>query len=403
MLVIITICGVFIARFVFDSRDNLKNFADIKTASIRAIVETIEEENSRHYRNRIQTFINYAELPKQEKIISAFARQDRDELLRLTAPYLNVFRKENPYFSTFSWLTPDNYAFLRVHRPTLFGDSIGEMRPDIEDANNEQRHNAGYVVAKHGLQYRIVQPVSYEGQHVGVVQFGLKGSQLMDAVHEKLNVPVGMAIPNNKFSFIKYSQLPSLAGSTHTIQSKGIDLFQRDNGGIDWNLDQQKVTLQGKSYIIANAFNFLNYKQEQQGYVFVVLDISEQEEKLRSRIVFILLISGAMIILSFLILSSSYGSLVQKIVDLNKALEQSNQDLESQVEQRTKKLQKALDEVKTLEGILPLCSFCKKIRNDKDEWEEVDVYIYSHSQAGITHSICPECVKIHYPDMKIDK
>jgi len=61
-------------------------------------------------------------------------------------------------------------------------------------------------------------------------------------------------------------------------------------------------------------------------------------------------------------------------------------------------LQKALDEIKTLHGILPLCSFCKKIRNDKGYWEQVDIYIHKHTQADISHSICPDCLKKNYPE-----
>ena len=59
-------------------------------------------------------------------------------------------------------------------------------------------------------------------------------------------------------------------------------------------------------------------------------------------------------------------------------------------------LQKALNEIKTLRGILPLCSFCKRIRDDKGYWEQVDVYISKYSDADISHSICPECLKKHY-------
>ena len=73
---------------------------------------------------------------------------------------------------------------------------------------------------------------------------------------------------------------------------------------------------------------------------------------------------------------------------------------EKEREKLIKELQEALREIKTLRGILPLCSFCKKIRDDKGYWEQVDVYIHKHSQADISHSICPECLKEHYPDIK---
>ena len=61
-------------------------------------------------------------------------------------------------------------------------------------------------------------------------------------------------------------------------------------------------------------------------------------------------------------------------------------------------LQTALAEIKTLRGILPLCSHCKKIRNDEGYWEQVDVYIHKYSEADISHSICPECMKKYYPE-----
>ncbi len=77
--------------------------------------------------------------------------------------------------------------------------------------------------------------------------------------------------------------------------------------------------------------------------------------------------------------------------------------LQKSLEDKNAQLQKALDEIKTLRGILPLCSFCKKIRDDKGYWEQVDVYIHKHSQADISHSICPDCAREHYPDLDIHK
>jgi K+-sensing histidine kinase KdpD len=61
-------------------------------------------------------------------------------------------------------------------------------------------------------------------------------------------------------------------------------------------------------------------------------------------------------------------------------------------------LQKALDEVKTLSGLFPICAFCKKIRDDKGYWNQIELYIRDHSSANFTHSICPECAKDNYAD-----
>lgn len=65
------------------------------------------------------------------------------------------------------------------------------------------------------------------------------------------------------------------------------------------------------------------------------------------------------------------------------------------------KLQKALSEIKTLRGILPICSHCKKIRNDEGYWDQIESYIRDHSEAKFTHSICQECAKKYYPDIDL--
>lgn len=65
-------------------------------------------------------------------------------------------------------------------------------------------------------------------------------------------------------------------------------------------------------------------------------------------------------------------------------------------------LKKALAEVKTLGGLIPICSSCKKIRDDQGYWEQIEVYIREHSDAQFSHSLCPECVKALYPNLKDD-
>jgi ABC-type amino acid transport substrate-binding protein len=64
-------------------------------------------------------------------------------------------------------------------------------------------------------------------------------------------------------------------------------------------------------------------------------------------------------------------------------------------------LEKALSEVKELSGLLPICSYCKKIRDDKGYWNQLEAYIHEHSKAEFSHSICQECAKKYYPDMDL--
>ncbi len=71
--------------------------------------------------------------------------------------------------------------------------------------------------------------------------------------------------------------------------------------------------------------------------------------------------------------------------------------IEEEREKLIKELQETLDEVKTLEGLIPICAHCKKIRDDSGFWGNVEQYISKHSNVDFSHGICPDCLKKYYP------
>ncbi len=74
---------------------------------------------------------------------------------------------------------------------------------------------------------------------------------------------------------------------------------------------------------------------------------------------------------------------------------------EEQKDRLVSELQKTLSEVKTLSGLLPICSYCRKIRDDKGYWNHLEAYIRDHSETTFSHGICQECAKKHFPDMDL--
>ncbi|NIM97066.1 MAG: response regulator [candidate division Zixibacteria bacterium] len=81
-----------------------------------------------------------------------------------------------------------------------------------------------------------------------------------------------------------------------------------------------------------------------------------------------------------------------RVIELEKSLRQKNQELSE-----------ALAQVKQLKGLLPICMFCKKIRKDEDYWQQVEEYLFEHTEADFSHSICPECMQKHYPEYALKK
>lgn len=350
MLLISIICAIFISLLMQNCRINLERHISEQVKSVQVIAQIIENQKSGQYRKRIESLVNVKGSESREAMVQAFARQDRDTLLRLSMPFFEILTKESKHFSTFGWVLSNNHAFLRVHSPKEFGKNIEKMRPDVVASNRDGKQYSGFTAGYVGLQYRVVQPVIYKGKHIGTTQFGLRDSLILDPIQEKLQIPVGIVLPNDVFKFIKSSDLLNLPGKSHTIQARDVSLFEGSEDEFDWSKTRQEKILHGKEYVVVKVLDLKNFADQVQGYLFVALDISAEITKKRTLLLSSYALSAIILMLSFLILNRSYGRLVQKIVNLNESLEENNRQLEERVRVRTQKLYREIKERKIVEN-----------------------------------------------------
>jgi DNA-binding NtrC family response regulator len=98
----------------------------------------------------------------------------------------------------------------------------------------------------------------------------------------------------------------------------------------------------------------------------------------------------------------------EELQKINDRLTASNEELKNEIREREKaemekekliiELKESLSKIKTLTGLLPICAWCKKIRDDAGYWQQLESYIGKHSSAEFSHSICPECLEKHFGD-----
>ena len=110
-------------------------------------------------------------------------------------------------------------------------------------------------------------------------------------------------------------------------------------------------------------------------------------------------------------LQKSYDELDRRVKERTSDLAAANQQLKREIGERLKTeaekeklivdLKTALKEVKKLSGLIPICASCKKIRDDRGYWNQLEVFIQKHSEAEFSHGVCPECAKKLYPDFEI--
>lgn len=90
---------------------------------------------------------------------------------------------------------------------------------------------------------------------------------------------------------------------------------------------------------------------------------------------------------------------ISKRKKTEKELASHRNNLEQLIKDRTEKLEKAIDEIKTLRGFLSICSNCQKIRKEEGTWEILEHYIRQNSDVEFSHTICPDCIRVLYPDL----
>ncbi len=103
-------------------------------------------------------------------------------------------------------------------------------------------------------------------------------------------------------------------------------------------------------------------------------------------------------------MSGSMRVLIETILKMYDKISSSAIDIMRERRERIKaenKLKKAQEQIKLLKGKLPICSYCRRIRNDDNDWENIEVFIPKHSDAFFSHTICPECVKIHHSGLDL--
>ncbi|MCF8034180.1 MAG: GAF domain-containing protein [Desulfarculaceae bacterium] len=97
-------------------------------------------------------------------------------------------------------------------------------------------------------------------------------------------------------------------------------------------------------------------------------------------------------------MATHFGELAAIALRNSQALEQRDRYAQEQ-ERLIAELRKTLKEVKTLKGLLPICSICKRVRDDQGYWARLEEYLSLHADAEVSHGLCPTCMEEHYPEV----
>lgn len=394
--------GLLLSAFAYIEYINLQNEF---SHDVERHLDGVQELFEKQIESETELLSTILELvAKDEGLQKAWETKDRNFLLQLSAPLLKEMGAKHR-ITHFYFHNPDRTNFLRVYDPDRFGDVVNRFT--LREAVRTGQNSAGIELGKLGtLTLRVLHPWQIKGKIVGYIEMGEEIDHIIEKLHNILDVELYISIYKN---FLKEENWKA-----------GMRLFNRQN---DWDLSPYAVIVsqsinnvpkslnvfleKGKHDYMEMAtdlklsINQLNYRvgvvplfdagEREIGDMIILYDVTEHLSSFKKTILLNVSYSALAGLLLFIIFSVFLGKLESQIVDYQNNLEQIVKD-------RTRELTDALSEIKTLRGIIPICSNCKQIRNDEGIWSKIEKYISDHSEAKFTHGICPKCAQNLYPE-----
>lgn len=185
-----SIKGKMIVSFVFISLLLTVLFSAQSVMSQNSLIESKEKDQvyniDKTVKTRMDQTLDNAELSlmsisENKEITRLFAERDREALTEMLVP---VFEELNDRgVAQFQFHLPDSTSFLRLHNPEKYGDDLSSFRNTVNEANSQKQIIRGLEEGKAGYGFRVVVPLSYEGDHIGSVEYGLDfGDQFLSDI-----------------------------------------------------------------------------------------------------------------------------------------------------------------------------------------------------------------------------
>lgn len=370
-------------------------------------LESKTNELSTAYDKVVQTYSVPAKLIfdlkiNNTEILSLFSKtKDADSLKlaeirkklygKLIASYKNL--KINNY-RQFHFHLSDNTSFLRFHIPKKYGDDLSSIRSTVRHTNKFQVYSNGFETGAAFSAFRYVFPLIYLDEHIGSVELSVSYLGIISKIEENKNIAcrfmISKEIINKKvWKSERVNYLTCNTNKNFFVEKEGHNnILKKRINGVKYprifkkfysNKKAQEIfrsfksgtlitTVDGKNFTVT-ILRILNFDNEPVAYITAI-----EKDEFKNTLLSSYYIFGTIRLCMILLVLTLFVTTFLK----------------------NKQLKKARAELKVLDGLLPICSYCKKIRNDDGEWDPIETFIDKKSEAKFSHSICPVCAKEHY-------
>ncbi len=283
-------------------------------AEHRRLFERSYEQISSRLDNYLSKRVNG--LLVQDDILKAFRDRDRKRLYALTEKKFQVIRNELPGFPILHFHTPDHKSFLRLHKPNFFDDELKDVRPMVTRVIHSRVEEKGFEVGKFAIIYRVVRPVFYEGEFLGVLEIGGDIGFMMNELRLLFGLPSAFyATPESLAPYKLKNDFRHVSGrllfSTNNEQLfNEIESVNFKNGG--------KQVVDGKEYALLVSDPIVDTNGQLIGNIVSLHDLSRMNAMQRKNIVQTMVMTVLLLLLVSVVLEKSFGRMVADLEASNR-------------------------------------------------------------------------------------
>ncbi len=266
---------MLLGAHLFHSREQEKRIAKLTVAVASQRLKTIIAEAHEH------AFLPYHKemlrlLKDNHAMLAAFAKGDRDGLYEAARQDYEALRHQNPFFHVMNFHAPDSTSLLRMHRPDFFGDNLAGVRPIIDSVHTRQLLERGFEIGRHGLFYRIVQPVFVDQHYIGALEFGIRAEQLIELIKARVSEEVSPYYVAKLWHQATYNPTGNFSRKGNYVVSTEENSLSRElsAGFLARNADDEVIKISGSYYQIHNLQIFKSFNNEIIGGLFVFQNIN---------------------------------------------------------------------------------------------------------------------------------
>ena len=263
-----------------------------------------------------------------------FAKKDREGLYKELAKRYTYLVKTNKYLKIMTFRLADGSTFLRVHKPKMYGDKLNKKRKIIIDTNHLKKRQYGFEVGKLKMTYRVVTPIFYKGEHIGLVEIGVEPEYITNKMYQIFGFKNALLIKKSDASVsidkVKLNQV----GKDFAL-ARGDQLFKNHIDEIKFNIKHNHILENNRTYHIHSDLNLYNHKDQVAAKILLAYDVTDDMNNAQRLLTINMLRIVVLLILLMIVLNFGFNYFINNMIkEVNK-----NRDKDKKLQEQMKMVQ----------------------------------------------------------------